>query len=118
MYRSVVYSRYTTMLSFDYNELTGEERLVIQIGIAEAWISRYPPPLDPRDQHDWRLRVRLSPHEPVLSRRTPTGLLVESRLRAWLLQRFRRRLSDLCFAELRQIAERARKNPTPKRRVS
>jgi hypothetical protein len=33
------------------------------------------------------------------------GLLVESHLRAWLLQRFRRRLSDLCFAELRQIAE-------------
>ena len=105
MYRSAVYSRYTTMLSVDYNELTGEERLVIQTGIAEAWISRHPPLFDPRDRHDWRLRVRLSPHEPVLSRRTPMGLLVESHLRAWLLQRFRRRLNDLCFAELRQIAE-------------
>ncbi len=40
MYRSVVYSRYITMLSLDYNELTGEERLVIQTGLAEAWISR------------------------------------------------------------------------------
>ena len=100
------------MLSFDYNELTGEERLVIETGIAEAWISRYPPLLGSRDRHDWRLRVRLSPREPVLSRRTPTGLLVESRLRAWLLQRFRRRLSDLCFAELRRIAERAGKHPT------
>ena len=45
------------------------------------------------------------------------GLLVESRLRAWLLQRFRRRLNDLCFAELRQVAKRAEKHPTPRRRV-
>ena len=117
MYRSVVYSRYITMLSLNHNELTGEERLVIETGLAEAWISRYPPLLSSRDGHDWRLRVRLSPHEPVLSRKTPMGLLVQSHLRAWLLQRFRRRLSDLCFAELRQIAERARKNPSPKRRV-
>ena len=103
------------MLSLDYNELTGEERLVVRTGIAEAWISRHPPLLDPRDGHDWRLRVRLSPHEPVLSRRTPTGLLVESRLRAWLLQRFRRRLRDLRFAELREIAE-LQSYPTPRSR--
>ena len=106
-----------TMLSLAHNPHTGEVRLLIKTDIAEAWISYYPPQLDPRDSHDWRLRVRLAPHEPALSRKTPTGLLVESRLRAWLLQRFRRRLRDLRFAELREIAGRAEKNPTPRRRV-
>ena len=76
-------------------------------------ISYYPPLSDPRERHDWRLWVRRKPHEPALSRKTPTQLLVESRLRAWLLQRFHRRLRDLRFAELCRIAERAEKHPTP-----
>ena len=105
------------MLSLERNSHTGEVRLLIKTDLAQAWISYYPPAYLPRDGPDWRLRVRLAPHEPVLGRKTQTGLMIESHLRAWLLQRFRRRLSDLCFAELRQIAERARKNPTPKRRV-
>ena len=87
------------MLSLQHNPHSGEVRLLIQTGLAEAWISRHPPLLD---RHDWLLRVRLSPREPVLSRRTPTGLLVESHLR---------------FAEFRLIAERAEKHPTPRRRV-
>src|SRR4028119_944543 len=105
------------MLSLECNSHTGEVRLLIKNDIAEAWISYYPPAYYPRDGYDWRLRVRLKPHEPVLSRKTPTGLLVESYLRAWLLQRYRRRLRDLRFAELREIAERTEKHPTPKRRV-
>ena len=105
------------MLSLEHSSLTGEVRLLIKTDIAQAWISYYPPLFDPRERHDWRLWVKSKPHEPALSRKSPTRLLIESRLRAWLLQRFRRRLRDLRFAELREIAERARKNPTPRRRV-
>jgi hypothetical protein len=47
----------------------------------------------------------MAPHEPVLGRKTQTGLMIESHLRAWLLQRYRRRLRDLRFAQLREIAE-------------
>ena len=93
------------MLSLEHNSTIGEVRLVIQTGIAPAWISYYPPAFNPFDRHDWRLWVRSKPHEPALSRKTPTRLLVESRLRAWLLQRYRRRLRDLRFAQLREIAE-------------
>jgi hypothetical protein len=93
------------MLSVHHSQLPGEVYLLIKTDLAQAWISYYPPAYLPRDGPDWRLRVRLSPHEPVLSRKTPTGLLVESYLRTWLLQRFRRRLTDLRFAELREIAE-------------
>lgn len=93
------------MLSPEHNQKTGEVRLLIETDLAEAWISYYPPAFNPRDGHDWRLRVRLKPHEPVLGRKSQTGLMIESRLRAWLLQRFRRRLRDLRFAELRAIAE-------------
>ena len=105
------------MLSLQDNLLIGEKRIVIHTGIAPAWISYYPPQFDPRDRHDWRLWVKRKPYEPALARKSPTRLAIESRLRAWLLQRFRRRLSDLRFAELCQIAELARKNPTPRRRV-
>ena len=104
------------MLSLEHNLLTGEVRLRIQTGIAEAWISHHPPLLDPLDRHDWRLWVKRHEHEPALARKSPTRLLIESRLRAWLLQRFRRRLSDLRFAELCRIAEQARKSPTARRR--
>jgi hypothetical protein len=61
--------------------------------------------------------VRRNSNEPALARKTPTRLLIESRLRAWVLQHFRRRLRDLRFEELCQIAEQAQKHPTPTRRV-
>ena len=57
------------------------------------------------EPHDWRLYVQRVPELPPSAGKSPTRLLIESRLRAWLLQRFRRRLSDLRFAELREIAE-------------
>ncbi len=57
--------------------------------------------------HDrrWRLYVQRMPHLPPSAGKSPTQLLIESRLRAWLLQRFRRRLRDLSFEELCRIAE-------------
>ena len=93
------------MLSLQDNSLLGEKRLVIHSGIAEAWISYHPPSFDPHDRHDWRLWVKRHEYEPALSRKSPTRLLIESRLRAWLLQRFHKRLSDLRFEELCQIAQ-------------
>ncbi len=97
------------MLSVHHNQQTGEVCLLVKTDLAQAWISYYPPAYLPRDGPDWRLRVRMAPHQPVLGRKSQTGLLVESHLRAWLLQRFRRRLRDLSFAELCRIAERAQK---------
>src|SRR5919112_6763846 len=102
-----LYTLDTAMLFLEHNSFSGETRLVIQTGLAPAWISYYPPHFDPRDRHDWRLYVKRKPYEPALARKSPTRLLIESRLRAWLLRRFRRRLSDLRFAELCRIAEHA-----------
>ena len=109
------YTLDTAMLSLEHNSFTGETRLVIQTGLAPAWISYYPPIFDPRDRHDWRLYVKRKPDEPALARKSPTRVLIESRLRAWLLQRFHRRLRDLSFEEPCAIAQG--KHPTPKRRV-
>src|SRR5215208_2646072 len=93
------------MLSLEHYDTLGGIRLVIQTDIAEAWISYYPPSLNQGSGHDWRLYVRHKPYEPPRSSKSATRLMIESRLRAWLLQRFRRRLNDLRFAELCQIAE-------------
>ena len=95
------------MLSLEQNLDTGELRLRIHNSLCEAWISYYPPLLNPRDSHDWRLWLRHKPHEAARACPSQARLLIESRLRAWLLQRFRRRLRDLRFAELCQLAERA-----------
>src|SRR5919202_298253 len=105
------------MISLENNPSVGEKRLIIHTGIAPAWISYYPPQFDPRDRHDWRLWVKRHPNEPALARKSPTRLAIESRLRAWLLQRFHKRLSDLRFAELCAIAQAAQKSPTVRRRV-
>ena len=103
------------MLSFSHNPTTGEQRLIIRNTFAPAWISHYPR-LTPdfchvAEAHDWRLYVQRAPHLPPSAGKSPTSLLIESRLRAWLLQRFRRRLRDLSFEELCRIAERCMINP-------
>ncbi len=98
------------MLSLYHDPATSERRLLIRNPFAAAWINHYPPLFDPRDHHDWRIWVKRKPDEPALSRKSPTRLLIESRLRAWLLQRFRRRLRDLSFEQLCRIAEA--KHPT------
>jgi hypothetical protein len=103
------------MLSFEHNTMTGKVRLPVRTGIVEAWISYYPPALKPYDRQDWRLYVRHRPSEPPRTGKSETFLLVESRLRAWLLQHFHRRLRDLSFEELLAIAQR--EYLTPKRRM-
>ena len=101
------------MLTLHHDIQTGQARLLIQNPFAAAWISHYPR-LTPdfrhvAEAHDWRLYVQRAPHLPPSAGKSPTSLLIESRLRAWLLQRFRRRLPDLSFEELCRIAERCGK---------
>ena len=97
------------MLSLHHNSTTGERRLVIRNPFAAAWISHYrrltPDFQHVKEVHNWRLYVQRVPHLPPRTGKSPTQLLVESRLRAWLLQRFRRRLRDMSFEELCWIAE-------------
>src|SRR5918997_3999067 len=93
------------MLSLEHIDAIGGVRLVIKTNIASAWICYYPPSFNTAYGTDWRLYVVHKLHEPARSTKSPTRLLIESHLRAWLLQRFRKRLSDLRFAELCQIAE-------------
>ena len=98
------------MLFINHDTATGQVRLIIRNPFAKAWIMHYPRLTEDfrriEEPHDWRLYVQRAPELPPSAGKSPTRLLIESRLRAWLLQRFRRRLPDLRFAELRQIAER------------
>jgi hypothetical protein len=55
--------------------------------------------------------VQRVPDLPPRSGKSPTGILVESHLRAWLLQRFKLKLRDLRFEELCRIALAAQKHP-------
>ncbi len=101
------------MLTLHHDIETGQARLLIHNPFAPAWISHYPR-LTPdfrhaAEVHDWRLYVQRVPHLPPGVGKSPTQLLIESRLRAWLLQRFRRRLRDMSFEQLCQIAERCGK---------
>ena len=102
------------MLTLHHDIETGSKRLIIRNPFAAAWIGHYPR-LTPdfrhvKEVHNWRLYVQRAPHLPPRAGKSPTSLLVESRLRAWLLQRFRLRLHDLSFEELCCIAEA--KHPT------
>jgi hypothetical protein len=99
------------MLSLEHIDTIGGVRLVIKNDIASAWICYYPPSLAATPSHDWRLYVRHKPNQPARSGKSATRLLIESCLRSWLLQHCRRRLHDLRFADLCQIAEH--KPPTP-----
>jgi hypothetical protein len=93
------------MLFLEHIDTIGGVRLVITTDIAPAWICYYPPSLGHNRGHDWRMYVSHKSDEPARSGKSATSLMIESRLRAWLLQHFCRRLSDLRFAELCQIAE-------------
>ncbi len=107
------------MLTLTRDNETGEPRLLIENPYAKAWISHhYRLTVDmltgdfrhERDGHNWRLYVERSPHMRATAVKSPTQLLIESRLRAWLLQRFKRRLRDMSFEELCRIAQA--KHPT------
>jgi hypothetical protein len=104
------------MLTLAHDPETGAPRLIIRNSYAAAWISPYrrltPDFRHKNEVHDWRLWVQRRPDVPARAWKSPTRLMIESRLRAWLLQRYRRRLRDLRFAELREIAKAAQKHPT------
>ena len=92
------------MLTVHHDSASGRTRLVVRGIGAEAWIAPCPP--SQARAQDWRLWVR--PRQPGAAAspaKCQLRLSIESRLRAWLLQRFRRRLSDLRFEQLRQIAQ-------------
>ena len=93
------------MLSLEHNNTIGGVRLVIKTDIARAWICYYPPEFNRPYQRNWRMYVQRKEHEPPFTYKSQTQLLIESRLRAWLLQRFRLRLRDLRFEELCAVAE-------------
>ena len=97
------------MLTFHHDSETGHARLLIQNPFARAWISpdrrRTPDIRHAAELHDWRLWVQRAPGFVPSVGKSPTQLLIESRLRAWLLQRFRLRLHDPSFEELCRIAQ-------------
>jgi hypothetical protein len=104
-----------SMLSLEHIDTIGGVRLVIKKDIASAWICYYPPSLAATSSHDWRLYVRHKPNQPARSGKSATRLMIESRLRAWLLQHCRLKLRDLCFEELLAIAQG--KSPTSRHRT-
>src|SRR3954466_9418334 len=96
------------ILSVEPGPEIGQVRLAIRNDFAKAWIEYYPR-LGDQLEHlgeipDGRLWVKL-PDRPASRQKSPTRLLIESQLRAWVLRRFQRRLRDLRFEQLRQIAQ-------------
>ena len=94
------------MLSLRYNRLTGEHELHLSNVPAEA---RIVPLRRARAEgsRDWQLWVARSPGCPATVDKSPMRLLVESRLRAWLLGRFHRCLFTMSFEELCSVARLA-----------
>ncbi len=93
------------MLTPRYHGFENELRLHIKYEGAEAWIAHIPR-RDPDQVVNWQLWVRAKPGQPARTDKSPLRLAIESRLRAWLLRRYRRCLRTLDFAQLRAIAER------------
>jgi hypothetical protein len=73
-----------------------------------AWIEHYPKLGDNLERlgeiPDWRLWVERPGRLASLSK-SPTRLLVESQLRAWVLRQSKRCLATLTFAELVRLAQ-------------
>ena len=93
------------MLSPRFHGFENEIRLHIRYDGAEAWISRIPRRF-PDQRIDWQLWVRPKPGHPAYASKSPLRLEIESKLRAWLLRRYRRCLRTLDFAALCAIALR------------
>src|SRR5687768_10657624 len=89
---------------------SGELRLYIRIrGVSsEAWISPAPAQtgtnLFARRGPDWVLFVRSGDH--LTLQMCPARLQVQSLLRAWLLQKYRRPLFIMSFADLQKLAKK------------
>src|SRR4051812_42823727 len=96
------------MLILRHHPKTGQKYLAIRNDFAKAWIEHYPR-LGDHLEHlgeipDWRLWVA-PPGRPANRLKSPTRLLIESQLRAWVLRRCGRCLPTLSFAELCSIAQ-------------
>jgi hypothetical protein len=103
------------MLILTHEPETGAPRLMIRNPYAKAWISPYRRLNEHlrhiNEVHNWRMWVERSPHLPPRSGKSPTGILIESHLRAWLLRRFKLKLRDLRFEELCAVAQAAQRPP-------
>jgi hypothetical protein len=91
------------MLFARYYGFEQELRLHIRYEGAEAWIAQVPRRFP--EQRNWQIWVRPKPGLPARAGKSSLRLVIESRLRAWLLRRYRRCLYALDFAALRGIAE-------------
>jgi hypothetical protein len=103
------------MLILTHDDETGAPRILIRNPYAKAWIGRYrrfDEHLRPTNEvHNWKMWVQRVPHLPPRAGKSPTGILVESHLRAWLLRHFKLKLRDLGFEELCAVAEATQKHP-------
>ena len=93
------------MLHLWQHPRTGETRLCIRGVSAEAWISAEVPRGEARHGRGWVLWVRTGKN--LTLENCPARLEVQSLLRAWLIQRYRKPLFTLSFAELCDIARRS-----------
>jgi hypothetical protein len=102
------------MLTLEYDKEASAQKLYISNPFAVAWISPYRRLrtdicdinfVHVNEIHNWRLWVKRRPELLPSKGKSPTSVLIESRLRAWLLQRFHLKLRDLSFEELCAIAQ-------------
>lgn len=87
-----------------YNRLSGRRELHLRGVAVEARIVSAERTAE--GARDWQLWVARVPCSPATLEKSPMRLLVESRLRSWLLSRYRCRLLASRFATLCRIAER------------
>src|SRR5919205_1839076 len=84
-----------------------QHRLDVIRSYGRAWIEHYPKLSENLERlgeiPDWRLWVERN-GKPSLSK-SPTRLLIESQLRAWVLRQSKRCLATLSFAELTRLAQ-------------
>src|SRR4051812_11785127 len=96
------------MLILRNHPQTGQPYLAIRNDYAKAWIEHYPRLSDELERlgeiPDWRLWVA-PPGRSASRQKSPTRLLIESQLRAWVLRRCGRCLPTLTFAELVRIVQ-------------
>src|SRR3954447_17388325 len=84
-----------------------QHQLDIASPYGRAWIEHYPRLGDHLERlgeiPDWRLWVEYHGKPSLI--KSPTRLLIESQLRAWVLRQSKRCLATLSFAELQRLAQ-------------
>ncbi len=81
---------------------------MIKTDIAPAWICYYLPTFNRPYQRNWHMHVKRKVYEPPFTHKSQTQLLIESRLRAWLLQHYRLKLRDRdrCLNRILRVGRR------------